>query len=196
VEGIGALTTDDLLAASEIGGVIKPLVSAVRGPSGIEAFVGPALLSNREPLATLGGALNGIRLDGKHVSNLFFSGPGAGPEVTAATLLDDGIEAALTPNPRWGGSAAGKGRFRETRVSAPTTSWFVRVTFRGVVPSDDSVRALVGAVGLEVEQVVRGSNGASRWLTLGSHSRLEVEAARERLRSTHRIESLAIRRVS
>ena len=162
----------------------------------IRAFVGPALLSNREPLATLGGALNGIRLDGKHVSNLFFSGPGAGPEVTAATLLDDGIEAALTPNPRWGEYAAGKGRLREARVSAPTTSWFVRVTFRGVVPSDDSVRALVGAVGLEVEQVVRGSNGASRWLTLGSHSRLEVEAARERLQSTHRIESLAIRRVS
>ena len=37
VEGIGALTTDDLLAASEIGGVIKPLVSAVRGPSGYQS---------------------------------------------------------------------------------------------------------------------------------------------------------------
>jgi hypothetical protein len=51
-------------------------------------------------------------------------------------------------------------------------------------------------VGLDVEHVVRGSNGASRWLILGSHSRLEVEAARERLRSTHRIRSLAIRRQS
>ena len=52
------------------------------------------IIGSTEPLASLGGALNGIRLDGRHVSNLFFSGPGAGPDVTAATLLDDAIQAA------------------------------------------------------------------------------------------------------
>ena len=88
------VTADDLAAARSIGGTIKAVVSAERDADGIRAFVGPVFLPSTEPLASLGGALNGIRLDGRHVSNLFFSGPGAGPDVTAATLLDDAVQAA------------------------------------------------------------------------------------------------------
>ena len=95
VSGIRGVTADDLAAARSIGGTIKPIVSAERDAIGVRAFVGPAFLSSTEPLASLGGALNGIRLDGRYVGNLFFSGPGAGPDVTAATLLDDVIQAAL-----------------------------------------------------------------------------------------------------
>ena len=40
--------------------------------------------------------MNGIELHGRYVRNLFFSGPGAGPDVTAATLLDDCIESVHT----------------------------------------------------------------------------------------------------
>ena len=93
VRGIRDLTADDLAAARSAGGAIKAVVSAERDAAGVRAFVGPVFLSATEPLASLAGALNGIRLDGRHVSNLFFSGPGAGPDVTAATLLDDAVQA-------------------------------------------------------------------------------------------------------
>ena len=76
VSGIRRVTADDLAAARSIGGTIKAVVSAERDATGVRAFVGPAFLPSTEPLASLGGALNGIRLDGRHVSNLFFSGPG------------------------------------------------------------------------------------------------------------------------
>src|SRR4030095_12001777 len=99
VSGIRHVTADDLAAARSIGGTIKAVVSAERDATGVRAFVGPAFLPATEPLASLGGALNGIRLDGRHVGNLFFSGPGAGPDVTAATLLDDAIQAASTLHP-------------------------------------------------------------------------------------------------
>lgn len=174
-----------------IGGAIKPVVWAARIPSGVEAFVGPALLSSREPLAAVDGALNGIRLNGKYVSDLFFSGPSAGPKVTAATLLDDAVEEVASVRhdfSRASGSTDGA-------VSAPLTSWFVRVTFPGVVPADRGVQTLVSASGLDIEQVVEQSNGPSRWLTTGSHSREEVTDARARLRARHRIESYAIRRL-
>ena len=92
--GIRGVTVADLAAARSLGGTIKAVVSAERDATGVRAFVGPAFLPSTEPLASLTGALNGIRLDGRHVGNLFFSGPGAGPDVTAATLLDDAIQAA------------------------------------------------------------------------------------------------------
>ena len=99
VSGIRGVTADDLAAARSIGGTIKPIVSAERDAIGVRAFVGPAFLPSTEPLASLGGALNGIRLDGRYVGNLFFSGPGAGPAVTAATLLDDAIQAVSRLHP-------------------------------------------------------------------------------------------------
>ena len=131
VSGIRHVTADDLAAARSIGGTIKAVVSAERDATGVRAFVGPAFLPAADPLASLGGALNGIRLDGRHVSNLFFSGPGAGPDVTAATLLDDAVQAAsverrIHERPR--------GPVHPVFPSSPATPWFVRVTFPGVLP--------------------------------------------------------------
>ena len=120
VRGIRDITADDLAAARSAGGTIKAVVSAERNAAGVRAFVGPVWIPATEPLASLSGALNGIRLDGRHVSNLFFSGPGAGPDVTAATLLDDAVQAA---------SIAKRIHHRpapSTRLvvpSSPATSW-------------------------------------------------------------------------
>lgn len=200
VNGIRALTADHLAAARELGGAIKPIVRAARGASGIEAFVGPAFLSSREPLATLDGALNGIRLDGKYVSNLFFSGPGAGPDVTAATLLDDAIEACQSAKglpaiarETQPATAGAKGAEGAQRVRAPVTSWFVRVIFPGVVPDDTAVERAVAAAGLQVERVVLVPTSNARWLLLGPHSREEIATAEHRLAVTHRIKTHSIR---
>lgn len=93
MQGIESLTAADLAAASARGGVIKPIVSAERQGSGVAAFVGPRVLPHGHPLAGVTGRDNGIVIDSRHSGRLFFAGPGAGPDVTAATLLDDAIEA-------------------------------------------------------------------------------------------------------
>lgn len=202
VDGIRRVTADDLAAARSGGGTIKAVVSAERDieragspraqQAGVRAFVGPAFLPSTEPLASLGGALNGIRLDGQHVSNLFFSGPGAGPAVTAATLLDDAIQAAsferrLHERP--------PSSSRPVLPSSPATSWFIRVTFPGVLPASSSVASLVAAAGLPVERVADYATTNSRWLFIGAHGRREVEAALLKLSNTHRIDAAAFRRL-
>jgi homoserine dehydrogenase len=196
VSGIRRVTSSDLAAARSLGGTIKPVVFAERDANGLRAFVGPAFLPSTEPLASLTGALNGIRLDGRHVSNLFFSGPGAGPDVTAATLLDDAVEAcafrraAAVPRPTIRPQADAP-QF----PSAPATPWFVRVTCPGVLPSAAATASLVGAAGLPVQRVADYATDDSRWLLVGPHSRRDVDAAIARLSSTHRIDAAAIRRL-
>ena len=192
VRGIRDVTADDLAAARSAGGAIKAVVSAERDAAGVRAFVGPVFLSVNEPLASLSGALNGIRLDGRHVSNLFFSGPGAGPDVTAATLLDDAVQATAV----------------ETRIhhrpapptkpvfpASPVTSWFVRVTFPGVLPAPDAVARLVTSAGLPVERAAEHSTPNARWLLTGPQGRRDVDAALARLAATHRIDAVAVRRI-
>lgn len=93
VQGIESLTAADLAAASARGGVIKPVVSVGRQGGGVTAFVGPRFLPHSHPLAGVTGRDSAIVIDSRNSGRLFFAGPGAGPDVTAATLLDDAIEA-------------------------------------------------------------------------------------------------------
>ncbi len=192
VRGIRNITADDVAAARSAGGALKAVVSAARDAAGLCAFVGPAFLASHEPLASLSGALNGIRLDGRHVSNLFFSGPGAGPDVTAATLLDDAVQAASAEKVTYQRPASST---RPAFPSSPATAWFVRVTFPGVLPSEPAVAQLVSGSGLPVERVVPHATAHSRWLFIGPQGRRDVDAAIVRLSSTHRIDAAAFRRI-
>jgi homoserine dehydrogenase len=199
VSGIRSVTGDDVIAARSIGGTIKAVVWAEQGQSteaqrakvDVRAFVGPAFLPASEPLASLGGPLNGIRLDGRHVGNLFFSGPGAGPGVTAATLLDDAIQATSYERKRHERPQPSP---RPVFPSSPVTPWFLRVTCPGVLPAAPAVASLVAAAGLPVERVADYANGHSRWLFIGPQGRRDVDAAIARLTNTHRIETAAFRR--
>jgi homoserine dehydrogenase len=88
IDVIGAL---DLRAARRLGGTLKPLASAKWTGRSVDAFVGPAFVPDAHPLARISGATNGIVLDAIGGVQCFV-GPGAGPDVTAATLLDDVVE--------------------------------------------------------------------------------------------------------
>lgn len=195
VRGIRHVTADDLAAARSLGGTIKPIVFAERGASGLDAFVGPAFLPSTEPLASLSGALNGIKLDGRHVSNLFFSGPGAGPDVTAATLLDDAIQAtAINRSDARATALSHPPSARSVFPSSPATPWFVRVTCPGVLPAAPAIASLVSAARLTVERVADYATANSRWLLIGAHSAAHLDAAITQLADTHRISVAAFRK--
>jgi homoserine dehydrogenase len=192
VRGIRGIGPDDLAAARSLGGTIKPVVFAQRDSSGVRAFVGPAFIAGTDPLASLRGPLNGIRLDGRHVSNLFLSGPGAGPDVTAATLLDDAVQAASIERRR---SEKPARTLVPVLAASPATSWFVRVTFPGIVPVASACVPLVASTGLQVDGVCEHASRHSRWLIVGPHGRRDLDAALARLAATHRIQSSAWRRI-
>jgi homoserine dehydrogenase len=83
------ITPDDLERARARGETVKFIARARRAGQRFDTFVGPVLLSADHPLSRVRGVLNGILLEGSFAGPLFYSGPGAGPEVTAATILDD-----------------------------------------------------------------------------------------------------------
>lgn len=79
--------------ARRLAGVIKPVaVAQLDGPRA-GAWVGPAFIPNAHPFASLTDVTNVLRV-GNDAQAVTFTGPGAGREVTAATILDDVIEVA------------------------------------------------------------------------------------------------------
>jgi homoserine dehydrogenase len=90
-DGIDGVTLGDLRAAATSDGCIKPIAHASWRNGVVHAFVGPAFVPRSHALSHITGLTNAICLDTERGA-LCFSGPGAGPDVTAATLLDDVAE--------------------------------------------------------------------------------------------------------
>jgi homoserine dehydrogenase len=190
-QSIHGLSARDFAIARSLTSTIKPLVFAKRTAAGISAFVGPAVLPQEHPLASLVGALSGIHLSGSFISDLFFSGPGAGPDITAATLLDDAVEALCTHTARPGRAVVPTPHVA-TIASAPTTGWLVRTTFPGVVPQAATVEQLFSTHHLTTTHVSDAIDN-QRWVRLAPLTSEALDFALNRIAATHRIQTFAIR---
>jgi homoserine dehydrogenase len=126
--GIDVLEPEDFAAARRVGGTIKPVALASLASDARGAWVGPAFVDEAHPFARLHGVTNALRLT-TATGCCTFSGPGAGPAVTAATIVDDLVE-LLNAGPRQArvrtvADAASDG----SALAQPATSrWFIRVS--------------------------------------------------------------------
>jgi homoserine dehydrogenase len=141
-DGVEALRPIDFEQAGEFGGTIKPLAFAERRAEGLTAFVGPAFVPASHPLARIDGVENAVRLrtpDGE----LLFAGPGAGPDVTAATVIDDALEAAAGRSFATGGARP----VARAIAGTPPTPWFVRIAGRRL-PAAEDIADFLGSYGI------------------------------------------------
>ena len=156
---IADVTPVDLTHARELGGTLKPVALAEWSNGDVSCFCGPAFLGSDDPLAHIDGVLNGIRLE-REDEPLCFTGPGAGPYVTARTILDDVAEALS------GNSAT---VLRDATVPSHVTrpsgqGWFVRLSSSTRLPFPDDVSDLLGAHGVWIRRWgrIESCSGESR----------------------------------
>jgi len=89
VEGISSITPADLEAADELGYRIKLLGVASRSDSGIEQRVHPTMVPKASAIARVDGVTNAVAVEGDFVGQLVLSGPGAGGDATASSVMSD-----------------------------------------------------------------------------------------------------------
>lgn len=97
-EGIRNITAEDIAAARRAGGRIKLVAHAhrVRTAAGeaVSVRVGPTLVDDDNPLASVSGAFNAVVVDAEAAGRLMFLGQGAGGVPTASAVLSDVVAAA------------------------------------------------------------------------------------------------------
>ena len=175
--GIESLTPLDLLHARALGGTIKPIALAEgldARTSTLAAFAGPAFVPSHHPLARLTGTLNGICLRDVAGSHLCFTGPGAGPDVTAVTVLDDVVETAAST-----GAFAVSPAPRRV-VTAPSTTWLLGLTGEASLPPLADITALLGSHGVWTSRTSareRHEAGESQAVLTHACSRPRIERA-------------------
>ena len=180
--GIEQITATDIALARELGGVVKPVVAASGLASGddsaIRAFVAPSFVPERHTLAATANATNAVCLIDVNGSQLTFSGPGAGPDVTAVTILDDVLEAIAAPASRTRIAPSAR-----AETAPPDTEWFVQLSAPSL-PSGSDIADLLGAHGVWVQRAaaITPDGHDVRGLLTYPNSRVRVERALDALR--------------
>ena len=157
--GIEWLTPAHFAGARACGGTIKPIVWASLDEANRGAWIGPAFVAADHPIANISGVTNALQFQGSHGRASLFIGPGAGPEVTAATIVDDIVEAvrAYDLGSRFAGMQGGsdlRGRvLTEWCSTPPRTSSFLCVAPAGRLRLQD-VAELLAAYRVPARQIV------------------------------------------
>jgi homoserine dehydrogenase len=213
--GIREIQAADLRHAREFGGAIKPVVDAEWNADGVKAFVGPAFVPAEHKLSRIDGVENAVCLRGggpaaglrgsattPPATELFYSGPGAGPAVTAATILDDvaeccGRTAEFTGFIRGAGPAPSeRQRVEGPAVCEPAaTAWFVRLS--GItLPHGADISDLLGSYGVwlrRISAIDTSSGRAACYLLTWPSQRARLERALAALADASACEAFCIR---
>ncbi len=94
IEGIEAITLDDIRNASDMGYKIKLLGVAVSHNGGVEQRVHPTLIRKGSPVADTDGVFNAVVVKGDFVGDLMMEGRGAGAHPTASAVVADIVDVA------------------------------------------------------------------------------------------------------
>jgi homoserine dehydrogenase len=160
--GIDALSALDLAAARALGGTIKPIAHASLDPARPGSWVGPAFVPSAHIFSHFSGVTNALHLQWGSDAPVLFAGPGAGPAVTAATILDDIVE-ALTAKETDTFTVGADSRRAERQTldlsSPPVSSWFVRVSEITLTP--EHFAEFLASRGVAALRVNAGSFGVA-----------------------------------
>jgi homoserine dehydrogenase len=94
IEGISAITLEDLEYARQLGYCIKHLGIARRCDTGVEMRVHPTLVPDTHLLAHVDGVMNAVLIHGDAAGDTLFYGAGAGELPTASSVVADLIDLA------------------------------------------------------------------------------------------------------
>ena len=185
-EGITRVTPDDLARARTLGGTIKPVIHADWSHD-LHAFAAPAFVADTDLLASVDGVENALSVRGTR-GRVVFRGPGAGADVTAATVLDDVLEASRP---------AAQSTFtplRSARVAAPDTPWFIQLS-AGRLPEPVEIADLLASHGVFVQRsTVDGAGSRFSAITL-TCTRRRIEAAMRACRAAAGCQTVLFRAV-
>jgi hypothetical protein len=153
--GLDAVDPEDLAAARALGGSIKPIAHAGCA-TGDAAWVSPAFVPADHLFAQLSGVTNGIEIAPRVGAPITFIGPGAGPQVTAQTLLDD-VHVALNEPPAFPEPSRTPAPSRSPEPSrSAEPAWFLHVRTDASLPDLVEFLALRGVPVRRAETVAGG----------------------------------------
>ena len=180
IEGIEAITLDDIRNAGELGYKIKLLGVAVKHEQGVEQRVHPTLVRKGAPMADTDGVFNAVAVKGDFVGDLFLEGRGAGAHPTASAVLSDIVDIARgNARPTFGIPAAKLKPFKAPPQKAHEGGFYVALQLLDKPGAVASIARILADEKISIESIVQRGKPAKEetrstaQFTLITHDTLE-----------------------
>jgi homoserine dehydrogenase len=153
LEGIGAVTIEDIRRAADMGFRVKLLGVAQMTGRGLEQRMQPCLVPVTSPLGQLQGGTNMVVLEGDAVGQVVLRGAGAGAGPTASAVLSDLVDIARGNRlPTFGQPAATLRQARPARASVPAP-FYLRLELLDKPGALAKVARVLGDAGISIDRM-------------------------------------------
>ncbi|MCB1406366.1 MAG: homoserine dehydrogenase [Rhodobacteraceae bacterium] len=153
LQGIGAISIDDIKLARDMGYSIKLLGVAQMTGRGLEQRMTPCLVPETHPLGQLQGGTNMVVVEGDSVGQIVLRGAGAGEGPTASAVMGDVMDIARGLRlPTFGQPA-------DTLTEAPAAvvgtgaSWYLRMTLLDKPGALAKIATILGDAGVSIDRM-------------------------------------------
>ncbi len=156
IEGIEAITLDDIRNAAELGYKIKLLGVAVDHGNGIEQRVHPTLIPLGSPAADTDGVFNAVVVQGDFVGDLLLEGRGAGAHPTASAVIADVVDIARgLRTPSFGIPAAKLKPYKPASPKAHQGGYYVALRLQDRPGAVASIAKILADNKISIESIVQ-----------------------------------------
>ncbi|MEO8244328.1 MAG: homoserine dehydrogenase [bacterium] len=187
LEGIGAISIDDITRAADMGYKIKLLGVAQMTGRGLEQRMTPCLVPADSPLGQLQGGTNMVVLEGDAVGQIVLRGAGAGEGPTASAVMGDVIDLARGLRlPTFGQPAASLAIPIAAKAATPAP-YYLRMTLLDKPGALAKIATCLGEAGVSIDQMRQyGHLGANAPVLIVTHkaTRDDIDNAVERFATT------------
>ncbi|MGV6839014.1 MAG: homoserine dehydrogenase [Planktomarina sp.] len=150
LEGIGAVTIDDIKAAADMGYRIKLLGVAQMTNDGLEQRMTPCLVPATSPLGQLEGGTNMVILEGEHSGQIVLRGAGAGEGPTASAVMGDVLDLARGLHIPTFGQPADTLAKSTPAISETPAPYYIRASLQDTPGALAKVASILGDAGVSI----------------------------------------------
>jgi homoserine dehydrogenase len=153
LEGIGAITIEDIRQAADMGFRIKLLGVAQMTGRGLEQRMSPCLVPATSPLGQLQGGTNMVVLEGDSVGQIVLRGAGAGSGPTASAIMSDVIDIARGYRLSTFGQPAATLRAARAAKAAVAAPYYLRMELVDKPGALAKVARVLGDSGISIDRM-------------------------------------------
>ena len=161
-EGIGNISTEDVIFAGQLGYRIKHLGIARRTDEGIEMRVHPTLIPDKRLIANVDGVMNAVLVMADKLGPSLYYGAGAGADPTASAVIADIIDVARTittdPQNRVPHLAFQADQIVDTPVlpiSSVSTAYYLRMRVDDIPGVMADITRIMGEGNISIEAILQ-----------------------------------------
>lgn len=153
LEGIGAISIEDIRHAADMGYRIKLLGVARMTGRGLEQRMTPCLVPMESPLGQLSGGTNMVVLEGDSVGQIVLRGAGAGMGPTASAVMGDVVDIARGVRVPMFGVPAARLSVPLGAAVASASAWYLRMTLVDKPGALAKIATALGEAGISIDRM-------------------------------------------